>query len=100
MEVQRHAPTTSFRVFVFSWRPLGAAFGALAVTLSMFVAPALAQSQIVNARIDTRPATRGIDGEIRSVAAQGADGVGRVSGLHDPRSAAHVQLELLDALRK
>jgi hypothetical protein len=44
----------------------------LPVALSALPAVALAQSQIVNARIETRPATRGIDAEIQSVASQGA----------------------------
>ena len=46
--------------------------GAIALSLVACGATANAQSQIVNAKLDTRQATRGLDGEIQSVAAQGA----------------------------
>jgi hypothetical protein len=45
--------------------------GVLAVALATCGAAALAQSQIVNAKLETRQATRGLDAEIQSVAAQG-----------------------------
>jgi hypothetical protein len=59
----------------------------LAVTISTWSATAFAQSQIVNARIETRPATRGLDAEIQSVAAQGAPAwvAYRVSTLRGPQ---------------
>jgi len=44
----------------------------VATTLIASTTTVLAQSQIVNARIETRHATRGLDAEIQSVAAQGA----------------------------
>lgn len=70
-----------------SWRPVGATLNALAVTLSISVAPSLAQSQIVNARMETRQATRGLDAEIQTVAAQGAPAwvAYRVSTLRGPQ---------------
>jgi hypothetical protein len=46
--------------------------GAVAVTVVVVWAGALAQSQIVNARLETRQATRGLEAEIQTVAAQGA----------------------------
>jgi hypothetical protein len=46
--------------------------GAVAMTVLALCAGALAQTQIVNARLETRQATRGLDAEIQSVAAQGA----------------------------
>ena len=48
------------------------AIGAVAVTTILWCGGGLAQSQIVNARLETRQATRGLDAEIQSVAAQGA----------------------------
>ena len=51
-------------------RPL-AVFTVLASTLIVFAARGFAQSQIVNAQVTTRRATRGLDAEIAEVAAPG-----------------------------
>ena len=51
-----------------SWPKLGA----IALSLIAYAATANGQSQIVNAKLETRQATRGLDAEIQSVAAQGA----------------------------
>jgi hypothetical protein len=66
-----------------SWRTLGA----IAVALVACGTSTLAQSQIVNAKLETRQATRGIDAEIQSVAAQGGAAwvAYRVSTLRGPQ---------------
>ena len=66
-----------------SWRTLGA----IAVALVASGASTLAQSQIVNAKLETRPGTRGLDAEIQSVAAPGAPAwiAYRVSTLRGPQ---------------
>ena len=66
MNVER----TEFRVFVFSRLTLGL----IALGVVGCEGPALAQSQIVNAQLTTRQATRGLDAEIQSVAAAGGAG--------------------------
>jgi HEAT repeat protein len=57
------------RVFVVSWPKVGAVLTALAV--GVFVEVAHGQSQIVNAQLTMRQATRELDAEIQSVAAPG-----------------------------
>jgi HEAT repeats len=63
------------------------AFGAVAVSIVLWCVGGLAQSQIVNARLETRQATRGLDAEIQSVAAPGAAAwvAYRVSTLRGPQ---------------
>jgi len=76
-------PRIDLRAFVPSWPALGA----IAVTLVACGASTLSQSQIVNARLESRQATRGLDAEIQSVAAPGAPAwvAYRVSTLRGPQ---------------
>jgi HEAT repeats len=75
------------RAFVSSWLRVGAVLTVLSGMPSMFLATGLAQSQIVNARMETRQAARGLDAEIQSVAAPGAPAwvAYRVSTLRGPQ---------------
>ena len=70
------------------WRvPSWPTLGAIAVTLVACGASTLAQSQIVNAKLESRQTTRNLDADIQSVAAPGAPAwvAYRVSTLRGPQ---------------
>src|SRR5262245_15462622 len=87
MKKGNHRSQVGFRAFVFSWPEVGAVLSAIVVMLCGCSSAAYAQSQIVNAQLTTRQATRGLDAEIQSAAAQGGPAwvAYRVSTLRGPR---------------